>query len=95
MLNHGVALTSACRTKVRTDDLQSEQLPGSGWLRDGLEISVKCHVTEENLGQFHLKTGLAYVLVRMIVGPSPEKLGSGRPVGSGLTLPNNRKFSKY
>ena len=27
MLNHGVALTSACRTKVRTNDLQSEQLP--------------------------------------------------------------------
>jgi hypothetical protein len=26
-LNHGVALTSACRTKVRTNDLQSEQLP--------------------------------------------------------------------
>ena len=26
-LNHGVALTSGCRTKVRTNDLQSEQLP--------------------------------------------------------------------
>jgi hypothetical protein len=26
-LNYGVALTSACRTKVRTNDLQLEQLP--------------------------------------------------------------------
>jgi hypothetical protein len=38
-------------------------------LRDGLEISAKCHVQRENLGQFHSKTGLAYVLVRMIVEP--------------------------
>ena len=26
-LNHGVALASTCRTKVRTNDLQSEQVP--------------------------------------------------------------------
>ena len=26
-LNHGVALTSACKTKARINDLQSEQLP--------------------------------------------------------------------
>ena len=27
MLKHGVELSSPCRTKVRTNDLQSEQLP--------------------------------------------------------------------
>jgi hypothetical protein len=35
-------------------------ITSSGSLRDGLEISAKCHVQRENLGQFHSKTGLAY-----------------------------------
>jgi hypothetical protein len=59
----------ACRTETRTNDIQSEQLPVLVRLRDGSEISVKCHVQSENLGPFHAKTCLAYVLVRMIVEP--------------------------
>jgi hypothetical protein len=48
-LKHGVELSSPCRTKVLTNDLQSEQLPvlvcyAMVW------ISAKCHVQRENLG---------------------------------------------
>ena len=69
MLSHGVTLTSACRTKVRTNDLQSEQLPALVRYATVWKFPSNVTLQRENLGQFHLKTGLAYVLVRMIVGP--------------------------
>ena len=52
----------ACRAETRTDDIQSEQLPFLVRLRDGSEISVKCHVKRENLGPFRAKTCLGIVM---------------------------------
>ena len=57
--NHGVALLNACRTKVRTNDLQSEQLPVLVRYATGLEITVKCHATEGKSWPIPFKNGLS------------------------------------
>ena len=66
-LKHGLELSSPCRTKVRTNDLQSEQLPVL--VRYAMVCKFPPSVTSR--GEFRpipLKNGgLAYVLVRMIV----------------------------
>ena len=57
---------------------------------DGREI--------KRTGPLHLDQGVAvtsHASQGKTIGGSPENLGSGRPVGSGLTPPNNRKFRKY
>ena len=65
-------LNIACRTECE-QTTSVGAITSSGSLRDGLEISVKCHVQRENFGPFRAKTGLAYVLVRnleFIIMPS-------------------------
>jgi hypothetical protein len=42
--------------------------PDRAWIRL-FKHPLKCHVQRQNLGPFRAKTCLAYVLVRMIVGP--------------------------
>jgi len=54
-----VALLNACRTKVRTNDLQSEQLPVLVRYATGLEITVKCHVTEGEFRPIPFKNRLS------------------------------------
>jgi hypothetical protein len=58
-LNHGVALTSACRTKVRNKRSSVGAITSSGSLRDGLEITVKCHVREGESRPIPFKNGLS------------------------------------
>ena len=55
MLNHGVELTSACKTKRSSVGA----ITSSGSLRDGLEITVKCRVTEGKSRPIPFKNGLS------------------------------------